>query len=245
MTEAMGVSVSQDWERVWESAAQLYRPVYNSKLCVRKCFARTYQGCGLQSLVSKREREKKSEVCFTSHPCEHKNEHNSEHVRACVGVRLCVCVLGLARALTDSPSPGILWTPGFFFGAKQYMWKAHQGGNKKEKRGGGLVEEGGTSVSTFPHLHFFLHSWQQSTMSSQGEVGLEKEWKRTSKTKARKMDPCFILRLFQCWCHCKLVMHVFIGSFNKSVNNCLKCKYRYQYQTGLADAEVLIVCQEF
>lgn len=240
MTEAMGVSVSQDWERVWESAAQLYGPVYSSKLCVRKCFARTYQGCGLQSLVSERERER--EVCFTSHPCEHKNEHNSEHVRACVGVRLCVCVLCLARALTDSPSPAFLWTPGFFFGAKQYMRKAHRGGNKKREERRWALEEGGTSVSTFPHLHFFLHSWQQLTMSSQGEVGLEKEWKRTSETKARKMDPFCILTLIECWCHFKLVMQNFIGSFDKSVNNCLKCKYWYRYQTCLAD--VLIVCQE-
>lgn len=57
----------------------------------------------------------------------------------------------------------------------------------KQRRGGGL-EEGETSVSTLPHLNFFLHSWQQFAVSSQCEVGLGKKWKRKQE-KGRKEEP--------------------------------------------------------
>lgn len=111
----------------------------------------------------------------------------SELVSVCACVRVLAWASSLAdsliaRLLTDSLSPAFLLssffrTPDFCShrvrDVQQYMRKAHQVGKKREKVVG--LRKGGTSVSTFPYLNFFLHSWQQSTVSSQGEVGLEKE----------------------------------------------------------------------
>lgn len=59
--------------------------------CVRKCFARTYHGCGLQSLVSEREREREGLFYFTPMWVQ-KKAQNNQHVVACVALRMCVGV---------------------------------------------------------------------------------------------------------------------------------------------------------
>ncbi len=183
----------RECEKVWHSCTGLF----TAAGCVCKCFARTYHGCGLQSLVSEeKEWEREGLIHFTP-MWAHKNEHNSQHVRACVwaherlrarvGVqfgRVADCWL----AVSSFSSPFIFRTPGFSVLTEREVHnntRERQIEEKKEREAVGL-RKGGTSVSTFPHLNVFLHSWQQPTMSSQGEMGLEKEWKRTSKTNPGK-----------------------------------------------------------
>ncbi len=142
----------------------------------------------------KNERER---VWFTSHPCEHIKTNTTGNMSELVSERTSVCVLAWASSLavadcwlavSSFSSPFIFRTPGFSVLTEREVHnntRERQIEEKKEREAVGL-RKGGTSVSTFPHLNVFLHSWQQPTMSSQGEMGLEKEWKRTSKTNPGK-----------------------------------------------------------
>lgn len=71
---------------------------------MRKCFARTYHGCGLQSLVSeKRERERRERVCLISHPCEHRRKHKTVNMSQLAPVCACVRLQAWASSLAGSP----------------------------------------------------------------------------------------------------------------------------------------------
>lgn len=146
MTEAMGVPVSQHWESVRKCGTAVRACLQRQAVC--KCFARTYHGCGLQSLVSEKERERR--VCFTSHPCEHIRTNTTVNMSELVSV--CACVLAwassladwlIARLQTDSLSPAFLLssffrTPDFSvlteWEVYNNTWERHIKGGKRERR---------------------------------------------------------------------------------------------------------------
>lgn len=117
-----------EWQKLWEclfpstvreceKVRHSCTGLFTAAGCVCKCFARTYHGCGLQSLVSERERERERRVCFTSHPCEHIRTNTTVNMSELVSVCACVCVLAWASSLakslitlllTDSLSPAFL-----------------------------------------------------------------------------------------------------------------------------------------
>ncbi len=176
------------WESVRKCGTAVQACLQRQAVCVNVLPGLTMGvGCSRWYLKEK-EWEREKRVWFTSHPCEHIKTNTTVNMSELVSERTSVCVLAWASSLAESLIADSL-SPAFLRshrarGAQQYTRKANWG-KKKEREAVGL-RKGGTSVSTFPHLNVFLHSWQQPTMSSQGEMGLEKEWKRTSKTKPGK-----------------------------------------------------------
>lgn len=166
MTEAMGVPVSQHCESVRKCGTAVRACLQRQAVC--KCFARTYHGCGLQSLVSEREREE-GLIHFTP-MWAHTNEHNSQHVRACVwaherlrarvGVqfgRVPDCSVTNWLAVSSFSSLFIFRTPGFSVLTEREVhnntWERHIE-EKKEREAVGL-RKGGDICLHFPSFKFF------------------------------------------------------------------------------------------